>query len=123
MPTRPLPTTSAPSKLPDLSISVDTLLQTAFKRLDLNQDGSISRTELLSSLGPAGKMPLAALMVGQVIKSLDTGGDGSISRGELSTFLNKADANHDASLSASEIHTAGVGLIGVLGLFGPPPGG
>lgn len=62
MPTRPLPAPLAPTKPMDLSISVDTILQTAFKRLDANNDGSISRTELLASLGPAGKMPLAALM-------------------------------------------------------------
>jgi hypothetical protein len=68
-------------------------------------------------------MPLAALMMGQVIKTLDVSGDGSISRSELTAFLNKVDANHDGSLSATEIHTAGVGLVGVLGLMGPHAGG
>jgi hypothetical protein len=123
MPTRPLPTTPAPTVPKGLPVSVDTIVQTAFKRVDLNNDGSISRTELLGSLGPAGKMPLASLMVGHVIKGLDTSGDGSISRAEFSTFLNKLDTNLDASLSASEIHKAGVGLIGVLGLMGPHHGG
>ena len=125
MPARPLPAppVSTAAKPMDLSISVDTILQTAFKRLDLNSDGSISRAELLGSLGPAGKMPLAALMMGQVIKTLDVSGDGSISRSELTAFLNKVDANHDGSLSATEIHTAGVGLVGVLGLMGPHAGG
>lgn len=123
MPTKPLPMPPVAAKPADLSISVDTILQTAFKRLDLNNDGSISRAELLGSLGLAGKMPLAALVVGQVIKTLDASGDGSISRSELTAFLNKADANHDGTLSATEIHTAGVGLVGVLGLMGPHPGG
>ncbi len=121
--TRPLPKPFAPAKPLVLSVSVDTILQSAFKRLDLNNDGSISRVDLLSSLGPAAKMPLAALMVGQVIKSLDTSGDGSISRSELTKFLNKVDVNQDGSLSANEIYSAGVGLVGVLGLMGPHTGG
>ncbi|MFM8510597.1 MAG: hypothetical protein ACKOCU_09820 [Betaproteobacteria bacterium] len=63
-------------------------------------------------------------MVGQVVKSLDASGDGLVSTAELTAFLNRADANRDGSLSAGEIHTAGVGLVGVLGMIGlQPPGG
>ncbi|MFM8929281.1 MAG: hypothetical protein ACKOJ7_07045 [Betaproteobacteria bacterium] len=112
------------SSPPSVTVSIDALVQAAFKNLDSNGDRAVSRAEVLAKLGPAAKSPLVTLMVGQVVKSLDASGDGLVSTAELTAFLNRADANRDGSLSAGEIHTAGVGLVGVLGMIGlQPPGG
>lgn len=112
-----------PSPL-NMTVSIDAFVQAAFKNLDGNGDGVVGRTEVLAKLGPAAKMPLLTLMVGQVVKSLDTSGDGLVSKAELTAFLNRADANQDGSLSAGEIYAAGVGLVGVIAMIGPqPPGG
>ena len=111
-----------PSPL-SVTVSIDAFVQATFKVLDSNGDGAVGRAEVLAKLGPAANMPLVTLMVGQVVKSLDASGDGLVSKAELTAFLNRADANREGSLSAGEIQTAGVGLVGVLGMIGPQPPG
>lgn len=119
MATRPIPpAANLPKPIP-----IQGLVDAVFKKLDLNQNATISRAEMLDALGPAAKMPLVGMAAQLTFRALDTNRDGAVSKAEVLGVLNRLDTDHNGTLSATEIRTAGVELVGVLGLFGPPPPG
>lgn len=72
-------------------VSLATLYQEMFKKVDQNGDGKIDKTEFTSA-GKAEDASKAEEMFGQI----DTDGDGSISEAESEAFLTKLDEEREA---------------------------
>ena len=103
-------------------LSIQSFVDASFKGLDLNKDGAITRAEVFDLLGPAGKAPIVAFVVNQVIRRFDGNKDGSIVEEEMFGVLNRLDRDQNGVLTMPEIRTASIELVGLLGPMIPPEG-
>ena len=103
-------------------LSIQSFVDASFKGLDLNNDGAITRAEVFDLLGPAGKSPIVAFVVNQIIRRFDGNKDGAIVEEEMFDVLNRLDKDQNGVLTIPEIRTASIELVGLLGPIVPPEG-